>query len=451
MTSKNCRRCPLFETCTFADVMNSDIRIYKFGGASVSGADAVRNVASIIAEQGSKRVVVVVSAMGKITNKLEEILKAYMAGEETSVPFVEMVDYHMSIARELFAPDHEIFAQLNDLFVEIEWVLEEPPQDPYDYVYDQIVSVGEFLSTRIVSAFLQQEGVSNIWLDARDVIKTDNAHREARVDLTLSGELAKTHILPLMDTPGIVVTQGFIGCTSENFTSTLGREGSDYTAALLGSLLEAESVTIWKDVPGIMSADPQEFEGPVKLDRMSYREAIEMTYYGAKVLHTKSIKPLQNRSIPLYVRSFEKPDQEGTHIGSDLHVALPPVIVLAHRQALVHISTKDFSFVAEHHLSDIFGCFARHRIKINLMRNTAISFSVCCKYSERKFEAMRQELQEQFNIEIDRDLKLITIRHADDTAINSLINGKTVIFQERFMDTVQFVVRENVVPQLKQK
>lgn len=427
--------------------MDKQISIYKFGGASVQSADAVRNIAKIIAGADIRPDVIIVSAMGKMTNAFEKLTQAYLEGSDQVMDlFAQIKKFHWDIATELFEGDDLVFTQLNDLFVEVEWVLEEEPQDPYDYTYDQIVSIGEFLSSTMVSAYLNRAGVENRWFDVRDVLKTDNAHREARVDWEWTQKLMTQHVLKLIQAGEVLVTQGFVGCTSENFYSTLGREGSDYTAAIFAYCLDADSVTIWKDVPGVLSADPKQFEQVSGIDRMTYREAIEMTYYGAKVIHPKTIKPLQNKSIPLYVRSFAIPEARGTQIGTDIEAVLPPVIVLDENQSLIHISTRDFSFVAEHHLSELFGYFARHRLKVNLMRNTAISFSVCCTSDKRKIAALIEDLSDNFKVVVDNDLQLLTVRHADGHAIQPLLKGKTVVMEERFKDTIQCVLRETAVP-----
>lgn len=429
--------------------MKSDVGVYKFGGASVRDAEAVRNVASIV-KAANGPLVIVVSAMDKMTNALEKLTNAYFEeSDEVLAAYNEVKTFHWNLATELFEPGHDVFARMNDLFVEIDWIIEESPEDSYDYIYDQIVSIGEFLSTRIVSAFLDSEGVGNTWLDVRDVLKTDNAHREARVEWKLTSDLIPKLVRRHLEKTRVIVTQGFIGCTSENFTSTLGREGSDFSAAIFAHCLDAKSLTIWKDVEGVLTADPKAFDDVTKIDRLTYLEAIEMTYYGAKVLHPKTIKPLQNKSIPLYVRSFEHPEKNGTWIGTDLDGIIPPVVVLEENQCLIHISTRDFSFVAEHHLSQVFAHLASQRIKVNLMRNTAISFSVCCTFHQRKIEALSKLLEASFDVIVDTDLMLLTVRHANDAVLKSLLGDKTVIMEERFRETVQCVVRVAKAPRLR--
>ena len=425
-------------------------RVHKFGGASVKDAESVRNMAMTLKGIGPAHCVIVVSAMDKMTNALERLTKAYVErSAQVDDIFEEIRSFHWGVASQLFDASHEVFAQINDYLVEIQWVLEDEPQDPYDYLYDQMVSVGEFLSTIIVSAFLNDSGLEVQWLDVRDVLKTDNAHREARVDWEWTNRLINEVVAPALAEGKVLLTQGFVGCTSENFTSTLGREGSDYTGAIFASCLDASELIIWKDVPGILSADPKQFADVQLIERMGYREAIEMTYYGAKVIHPKTIKPLQNKSIPLYVKSFADPAGPGTWIGTDLESILPPVIVLAEEQALVHISTKDFSFVAEHHLSELFGQFAELRIKINLMRNTAISFSVCCNDEPSKLKTLAAQLGNDFKVVVDRDLRLLTVRHANAKVLEELFREHTVVMEERFKDTVQCVVKHMAVPKLR--
>ncbi|MCB0643187.1 MAG: aspartate kinase, partial [Phaeodactylibacter sp.] len=342
-----------------------------------------------------------------------------------------------------------ILSTLNDTFVEIEWVLDEEPHENYDYMYDQIVSVGELLSTRIVAAHLNQIGLDSQWLDARDVVLTDDIFREGWVQWTETEERARQKVPALLDAGKFVVTQGFIGSTTENFTTTLGREGSDYTAAIFSYCLDAESMTIWKDVPGVLTADPAKFDNATKLDRLSYREAIEMTYYGAKVIHPKTIKPLQNKSIPLYVKSFVNPEGSGTLISSEVEDHYPPMVALEDRQALVHISTRDFSFVAEHHMSYLFKEIAELRLQVNMMQNTAISFAVCFNDVDDKVLDFADRIKENFKVMIDRGLELITVRHYQQNVLDNLRIGKVVLMEERIRGTAQMVVKN--VPVLTRK
>lgn len=427
--------------------MNSDTVVFKFGGASVRNADAVRNVAQILTRYKEPRTVVIVSAMGKMTNALEELTRSVFDKiPDASAQLQKIKDYHWQIAQQLFESDHEVFSQLNDHIVEMEWLMSDPQHTEYDFLYDQLVSYGELLSTRIVSAYLQSQEVLCTWLDARDVVKTDNTWREARIDWPATQAAINDKVNPLLDAGQCVLTQGFIGCTSENFTTTLGREGSDYTAAIFAFCLDAKSMTVWKDVPGVLTADPQRFENTTLINRMSYREAIEMTYYGATVIHPKTIQPLQNKSIPLYVRSFQNPDATGTWIGTDMDAVIPPVIVYGENQTLMRIATRDYSFMAEHHLSNVFALLAKHRIKVNMMRNTAISFIVCCRQDDDRIERLSRDLEKDFTVVIDKGLSLLTVRHYNKQTIDVLTEGKTIVLEERFKDTAQFVLlNEKVV------
>ncbi len=420
-------------------------KVFKFGGASVKDAAAVRNVAAILGNYKNEPIIVIVSAIGKMTNALEEVVNAYFHGEGDPQEKLQAVKTaHYQIIYDLFGNDtHEVYDSLNDTFVEIEWIIEETPQESYDYIYDQIVSIGEFLSTQIVSAYLNEIGIANTWLDVRDIIRTDNTYRDGNVDW--QDTVARMQrVMPALLEKGLVVTQGFIGGTSENFTTTLGREGSDYTAAIASYCLDAASMTVWKDVPGILTADPRLFADVCKLDRLSYREAIEMTYYGAQVIHPKTIKPLQNKHIPLHVRSFVQPDAPGTIIddSAENEANYPPMIVVKNNQVLLHISTRDFSFVAEEHLSTIFGLLAKHRLSANMMLNTAISFSICVNNTADRLALLQKDLLSLFNLKIDTNLELITIRHFDEATLQKVLEGKTTLLQESLRDTVQLIVKK---------
>jgi len=305
------------------------------------------------------------------------------------------------------------------------------------------------LSSKILIHYLQYLKISSKWLDVRDVILTDNTYRDARIQWDTTQSNAKNKIIPMLETANHIVTQGFIGTTSENFTTTLGREGSDYTAAILSYCLDADSMHIWKDVPGVLTGDPRIFDEVIKMPRISYNEAIEMTYYGAKVIHPKTIKPLQNKQIPLFVRPFLDPSSEGTVISDEKEMSYPPVIVIEHDQTLLHISTNDFSFVAEHHLSMIFALLAKHRLKVNMMRNTAISFSVCVNNIPDRIKKFEKELGTEFKMIQDNDLELVTIRHYNEDILQDMKKNKLILFEEKLQDTVQMVVRN--LPKMKRK
>jgi aspartate kinase len=297
--------------------------------------------------------------------------------------------------------------------------------------------------------YLQQQGIKASWLDARDVIQTDSTHREGDVDWKQTQSNIQQTVNDLFENSDVVITQGFIGRSTAGMTTTLGREGSDYTASIFSFCLDAESMSIWKDVPGILTGDPRRFENLTKIDRLSYKEAIEMTYYGAKVIHPKTIKPIQNKSIPLHVRSFIHPEGDGTMISDEVELNYPPVIVVEDNQALIHFSTKDFSFVAEHHLSRLFDLFTKHRIKVNMMRNTAISFTICTHENLQKLNALKEDLASEFKVVVDRGQELITVRHFNQQVVDELKKGKIVLFEERLSNTIQMVVKN--VPVVKRK
>jgi aspartate kinase len=421
------------------------MQVFKFGGASVKDAASVRNVASILRFCGHKKTIVVISAMGKITNRLEDLVKAYMAGKETATILGDIRGFHLDICSQLFNDrKNEVFDELENIFVEMQWVLEEAPAYSYDHHYDQLVSQGEMLSTRIVSAFVRQEGIENHWLDARDVIQTDNTYREGKVDFELSASLVRSRLLPLLRQTDLVITQGFIGGTSENFTTTLGREGSDYSAALLAYFTDAEHVTIWKDVPGVLNADPKIFKETVKIEELSYHDAIELTYYGASVIHPKTIKPLQNKNIPLLVKSFTDPKVKGTVVRDNEHRSPVTSYILKDRQILISIMPKDFSFIAEESLSTIFSLFSKYHVRINLMQNSALSFSVCADHEEQKTVPLMEELKQQFRVLYNDGVKLLTIRNYDQEKLAKLVENKEVLLEQRSRHTVQVVVRGDV-------
>lgn len=417
-------------------------RMFKFGGSSLKDASAVRNVASILHRFGDENLVIVVSAMGKTTNALEEVVAAHARQDGSAKQLMDQIrQFHYSLAQELLPEGHEVFAALNDTFVEAYWVLDEPPHANYDYMYDQIICVGELASSRIVQAFLQHDGLPTLWLDAREVIITDDIHREGWVNWEETGKRMEAKVRPMLSQPGFVLTQGFIASTMDNATTTLGREGSDYTTAIFTFCLNGESMTIWKDVPGVLTGDPRLFANVTKLDRLSYREAIEMTYYGAKVIHPKTIKPLQNKSIPLFVKSFIDPEGEGTLISSDIEDLYPPIVTLEQQQTLLSISTRDFSFVAEHHLSLLFQKIADLRLQVNIMQNSAISFSICVNHAPDKVDDFISGIEKDFKVQREDELELITVRHAQPDLLDNLRKGKIIFLEEHIRDTVQFVAK----------
>ncbi|MBL7825963.1 MAG: aspartate kinase [Saprospiraceae bacterium] len=426
------------------------MKVFKFGGASIRDAANVKNVAGILQAYKSEPLVIVVSAMGKTTNALEEVVAAHAKQNgQAHTLYKEVREKHEAIMHDLFEPGDEVFNSVNDTFVEGEWVLDELPSDNYDYMYDQLVCMGELVSSKIVAAYLNKIGLPTGWLDARDVVATDNTYREGWVIWEKTKTNAQKIVPPMLVQTKFVLTQGFIGSTSENFTTTLGREGSDYSAAIFSHCLDAEGMTIWKDVPGVLNADPRIFDNTVKLDRLSYREAIEMTYYGAQVIHPKTIKPLQNKNIPLFVKSFLDPQASGTEISSDTDDLYPPIVVVEKNQALLHISTLDYSFVAEQHMAVLFKLAADLRIFVNMMQNTAVSFTICVPNVPDRIEKFVKSASAEFKIKVESGLELITIRHYSPETIETLKKGKIVLFEERIRNTMHMVVKN--VPAIERK
>ena len=408
------------------------MRVFKFGGASVKDAEAVRNVGKVMGLYPNEEIVVVVSAMGKTTNALEKITKEYMTKEgDLKKSIQELKDYHNDILADLF-PDqgHKIYNEVNNVLVELEWIIEDEPIDDFDFEYDQIVSLGEMISTRIVSAWLMESGIENTWVDVRDLIKTDNTYREAVVEWESTESAIKKKLSPVMKGEGssVVVTQGFVGVTTENYNTTLGREGSDYTASILGSVLGAEDVTIWKDVPGVLNADPKWFRNTEKLEAISYHDAIELAFFGATVIHPKTLKPLQNNAIPLYVKSFFDPEKEGTLITGvkklPKKLKAVPSFIFKVNQVLISILPRDYSFIVEENLSEIFKLFADIGVKINLMQHAALSFSVCVDEDGGKIPDLVEALQKDYKVLYNEDVELVTIRDYDQATIDRVISGK---------------------------
>lgn len=419
------------------------MQVFKFGGASVKDAESVVNVGTILRKFAGQKTVVVVSAMGKTTNKLEELVKAYyFKTPELPRVFEELKEYHFAIVSKLIADqNHVIYNDLENVFVELLWAIEEEPGFTFNFHYDQIVSLGEVLSTKIISAYLNAIGLSNTWVDARGIIQTDNTYREGKVNYELSEALAKKELLPLLEKQDLIITQGFIGGTSENYTTTLGREGSDYTASLLAYFLDAEKVVIWKDVPGVLNADPKYFKNTQKIRELTYHDAIELTYYGASVIHPKTIKPLQNKNIPLFVKSFIDTREEGTVIReSDKRLNVASYIFKDH-QILISIQAKDFSFIAEDNLSTIFALLSKHGVKVNMMQNSAISFSICVDDDELKIKGLMEELMNQFRVLYNRDVQLMTIRNYDNETVAKLSENKIILMEQRSRNTHQMIIK----------
>lgn len=418
------------------------MQVFKFGGASVKDAENIKNVASIIASRQEEQLLVVVSATGKTTDKLEQVTHHFV--EQTGQAFAlleEVKASHFQLLDELFEDrSAAIYNDIANSFVEIEWILEEEPQDGYDYLFDQIVSLGEIISSKILAAYTAHTGIAARWLDARDYIFTDNTYREAKVDWEKTDEKIQKDIPALLQKE-ILITQGFIGSTSENFTTTLGREGSDYSAAIFASCLHADGITIWKDVPGVLNADPKWFDRTELIPELSYTDAIELTYYGATVIHPKTIKPLENKNIALNVRSFLNPTAEGTYIRTLNQGLAIPSFIFKVNQVFINIQPRDFSFIVEDNLSHIFNLFHKHRIKINMMHNSAISFSVSIDDTGKNIDSLLEEVKLRYKVNVEKELELITIRYFNQETIDRVLVNKKIIRELKDSYTCQLLVK----------
>lgn len=417
------------------------MRIFKFGGASVKDAAGIRNVFDVLQQTGYEDVLLVVSAMGKTTNALEIVIKDYFdksAALKSSVQ--EVKKYHNQILLDLFEDEkNAVFTDVNKLFADLDYFLNQNKSPNYNFVYDQVVSFGELISTTILSHFMNYSGIKTNWIDVRNFIKTDNNYRDANVDW----ELTQKTISKNVKKKALNITQGFLGSDENNFTTTLGREGSDYTAAIFAYCLNAESVTIWKDVPGVMNADPRYFENASLLNQISYREAIELAFYGATVIHPKTLQPLQRKEIPLYVKSFLNPTLPGTSVskGKDLEPSLPCFIVKKN-QLLISLSSIDFSFIMEENISEIFSLLHQYKMKVHLIQNSAISFSVCVDDKFGNFNQLKNILSKKFKVSYNENVSLYTIRHFDEKASKMVEDGKTVLLKQVSRETMQIVTKE---------
>ncbi len=420
------------------------MNVYKFGGASVKDAEGIRNLVSILRESGDRPLVVVLSAMGKTTNGLEEVHRAYMEGRTDRFDRLEAIrQEHEQVVRELFkGRNHPAIDLVLSVFDDTVRKLQEVPAEDGDFEYDRIVSMGELAAVRLVTSYLKESGIPAKLGDARELIRTDRSYRKASIDWERSGELVAERMRPdLEERPQqVLVTQGFVGHTREGFPTTLGREGSDFSAAILAYLLDASALTIWKDVPGILNADPSRFPNPEKLDRISYREAIELSYNGAKVIHPRTIQPLENKGIPLFVKSFLHPHEPGTIIQRDAAMEpLKPVYIVRPDQVLISITPRDLSFIVEANLRDIFDRFARARIPVNMMQHSAINFSVVVDANEG-IQKLLDGLEASFEVRYNTGLELLTIRHYRDKDLGERPLGKTVYLEQRTRHTARFLL-----------
>jgi len=428
------------------------VKVFKFGGASVRDAENIRNMSRILECYSDQKLVVVISAMGKTTNALESVVDIYLTqgAEAFRVALSDIKDKHLETARMLALDIDALSGRFNDFCRKAEENLETAQKISKSAVYDQIVSLGELFSTSLVTAYLQSKAVKACWLDIRDVIRTDAHFQSGKVDFQATQKGVDALVVPATERCDIVITQGFIASCEPGLSVTLGREGSDYTAAILAFCLDVKDLAIWKDVPGVLTADPRRFENVEKLDRMSYKEAIEMTYYGAQVIHPKTIRPLQNKGIKLHVKSFINPEKEGTVISSDGLLNYPPIVVIQEDVVLMQISSKDFSFIAENHLSRIFDFLTKHDIKLWTMRNSAISFTICIKNpGGEELDRLLDDLESDFSVDVFKNLQLYTIRYFNNLLIEKLTANKVVLFEEKMKYTIQMAVRPAL--QLKEK
>jgi aspartate kinase len=416
------------------------MQVFKFGGASVKDAKGVKNLASVLNKVGHKNTLIIVSAMGKTTNAIEGVIKNYFENKtELQSAIQEVKKFHNEILLDLFENvNHQAFKKVNDLFDELNGFFKSNKSPDYNFVYDQVIGFGELASTTIISEYLNSIDIKNTWLDVRNQIKTDNYYRRANVNWAETQKLISSNFNKSV----LNITQGFLGSDDNNFTTTLGREGSDYTAAIYAYCLNAEQVTIWKDVPGVLNADPRYFENAQLLENISYREAIELAFYGASVIHPKTLQPLQRKEIPLYVKSFLNPESAGTQIGKN--VTLKPMIpcfIVKKNQVLISLSSLDFSYIVEENISEIFTLLHRYKMKVDVIQNSAISFSVCVDNIYNNLDKLLQQLKAKFKVNSHKNVSLYTIRHYNQSAINQIEKGKTVLLKQLTQETVQIITK----------
>ena len=416
------------------------MKVFKFGGASVNSIERIKKTAEIVQTFSSQKLIIIISAMGKTTNALEKVAEAFYAGnkDEALQLFNTVKQQHLTTAKYLLVINYNACAaQLNDFFTEVEWLLHDKTARPFDYYYDQIVCVGELLSTCIISFFFTEKNIANTWVDVRDVVRTDNNFRDANIDWTTTQNKVNENVLPLFDSSNIIITQGFIGSTDENESTTLGREGSDFTAAIFANLVNAESLTIWKDVEGVMNADPRQFTDAQLISELSFDEVIEMAYYGAQVIHPKTIKPLQNKGIPLHVKCFLDTSLPGTIISKNGIKQLPPIVIIKENQALLHLRSQDFSFVGEAPMSRLYQLFGELKLKPNLIQTGAISLQLCMDDKSDKVSQLAAAASQIFDVQVERNLRLLTIRHGTQSVIENMLRDKTILLRQQTRETMQ--------------
>ncbi len=430
------------------------MKVFKFGGASVNSVERIKNLGNIVKQYEAEPLVIIISAMGKTTNGLEKVVDAFFAGNnKEALQLFEIVKHqHINTSKFLLVTHfNDCLSQLSDFFTEIEWLLHDKPVRDYDYYYDQIVCSGELMSTSIICHYLNEINIPNQWLDVRDLIRTDNNFREATIDWDITSEKIQAAVITDQSSEksvssinshissNIFITQGFIGSTDANESTTLGREGSDYSAAVFANILQAESVSIWKDVEGVMNADPKIFPDAKLIAELSFTEVIEMAYYGAQVIHPKTIKPLENKGIPLFVKSFLHPNLTGTIIHKKNSKQLPPIIVLKNNQVLIHLNSQDFSFVGEEPMSKLYKIFGILKMKPNLIQTGAINVQVCMDYRADKIEQFAAEASSLFDIQIEKDLNLLTIRHYQADILKAFSSHKNIVLTQQTKETVQLL------------
>jgi aspartate kinase len=420
------------------------MKVFKFGGASVNSVERIQNAGRIMQQHAGEKILVIVSAMGKTTNALEKVVDAFYAGkkEEALQLFEQVKNQHLATAKYTlvthYLPCEE---QLKNFFTEVEWLLHDKPVRDYDYYYDQVVCAGELFSTSIISAYLNEIGVANKWMDVRDIFRTDDDFRDANIDWEFTRQRVDRLVVGELNNHNIILTQGFIGATDENESTTLGREGSDYSAAVFTNMLDAESLSIWKDVENVMNCDPKQFPDAIPLPELNFKEVIEMAYYGAQVIHPKTIKPLQNKDIPLYVKCFLDPSLPGTIVHNRAVHYLPPIIVLKEKQVMLKMSSRDFSFIGEQHVGHLYNLFEKLHIKPSLTQNGAIHFVAVLDNWPEKIEKLALAASEFLDVQLVNGLSLLTVRHYTKEVFEKLTEGKKILLRQQTTETIQLLLQ----------